>query len=180
MGPFLRPSIPEFRRILLIESGSRQVAEKWLAWLGTNHPHALCDLLTCYLGEPGGYDFGARIFRTHAFPTPERRRELMAELRRQRYDVLIVLCTNEDIMTRWKWYTVWNVPVPALLLNENGDWVEFHRRQWRTLLRFWATRLGLSGSGALTQPLRLLAFPFVILYLALFALYIHLRRKVMA
>jgi hypothetical protein len=180
LGPFLRPTTPEFRRILLIESGSRAVAERWLTWLGKTHPNALCDILTCYLGVPGNHDFGERVFRTSAFPTAALRTALMTELRRQRHDVIVALCTNEDIMTRWKWYAVWKVGVPTLLLNENGDWVEFHRREAKTLLRFLAYRLGLSGAGALTQPLRLLAFPFVILYLAMFAAYIHVRRKVTA
>ena len=176
MGPFLRATAPEFRRILLIESGSRAVAEQWLAWLEAHHPDALCDLLTCYLGVPKHHNFGDRVFMTSAYATPKQRAALMDELRRQRYDALVVLCTGEDIMTRWKWYTIWRVPAPVLLLNENGDWVGFHRREWRMLLRFLVARLGLSGAGALRQPLRLLAFPFVVLYFALFAAYIHLRR----
>jgi len=43
-----------------------------------------------------------------------------------------------------------------------------------------AYRAGLSGTGAVVTPLRILMFPLTLAYLLLFAIVVHLRRKVHA
>jgi hypothetical protein len=173
---FFTGRTPDFRRILLIESGSRSASEAWLRWLHRDYPGASVDLLTCFEGEPLPPGKLAAVYRTGGYLTSAARADLAGEFRRNSYDLLAVLATNEPIMTKWKWYLVWKLPVKVMLVNESGDWFWLDRTQWKTLKHFLAVRTGLAGSGALTQPLRILAFPLLVLWLLLFAAWIHARR----
>jgi hypothetical protein len=176
--PFFRKIIhPRFDRTLLIESGSRAVSERWLAWASKDHPQAMFDLVTCYLGTPSGADFGDRVYHTAGYPSKQAREELAKELAANGYTAVVMLCTAEPIMTRWKWFLAWRVGAPTVVINENADWFPFNAAFARTILHFVSFRAGLSGAGILTQPLRLIALPFVVLYLALYAAAAHFRRR---
>jgi len=169
---------PALRRILLVESGARETAERWLAWLAKERPESRVDLLTCYEGRPANFDsIGSAVFSTQDYSQPESRENLIEEFRRNRYDVVAVLATAEPVMTKWKWWVVWKVHAKAVLINENADWFWLDRAHWTTIRKFAAYRAGLSGSGAILQPLRLLAFPFTLSYLLLFAIFVHTRRR---
>jgi hypothetical protein len=179
LNRFLSRRTAPFRRILLVESGSRSIAEGWLGWLNREHPQASVDLLTCYDGEPQNYD-GARgaVFSTNDYRTDDARQALMTEFLGNRYDVVAIICADEPVMTKWKWYTALKLKCKVVIINENGDWFWLDRGNWDIVRKFVAFRSGLSGSGALLQPLRLLAFPFTLTYLLLYALAVHTRRKV--
>ena len=62
------------------------------------------------------------------------------------------------------------------MINENGDYFWLNRRNAKAIRAFTLYRLGLSGAGALRTFGRLLAFPFAVLYLLLYAGVAHLRR----
>jgi hypothetical protein len=168
---------PPLRRILLIESGSREHSDNWLRWLQTANPHACVDLLTCFDGSPAHLAPGGAVFQTQDYITKQARTELIEEFRRNRYDVIAVLCTGEPVMTKWKWYVAAAVPAKVLIVNENTDFFWLHRNQWATIGKFASARLGLSGAGAARMPLQLLALPFSLAYVTAATLYFHLRRR---
>lgn len=172
MRYFFRRYTPHLRRALLVESGSRFVLEKFMASRDSNFKP---DLVTCYAGAPRG--FGGDIFRVQDYTTPEARSALIRELRENRYDVVGILCTDEPIMTKWKWLLGLRIPAKLFIINENADWFWIDYGHVNLMWHFVSFRAGMSGAGAVTTPLRLLLFPFTLLYLALFAAQVHLRKK---
>jgi hypothetical protein len=80
-------------------------------------------------------------------------------------------------MTKWKWMVAAQVPAKLFVLNENGDyfWVDY--TNWKLILHFFTFRAGLTGSGAVMTPVRLLLLPFTFLYLLAFAAWVNLRRR---
>mgnify|MGYP000181254042 CR=1 FL=1 len=170
---FFRRYTPDLRRVLLVESGSRFVLEKFVA---SRDASIKPDLVTCYAGSPKG--FAGDVFRVQDYTTPEARSALIGELQKNRYDVIGILCTDESIMTKWKWLLAARIPAKLFIINENADWFWIDYAHVALMWHFFSFRAGMSGAGAVTTPLRLLLFPFSVLYLALFAARIHFRRKV--
>ena len=162
--------------MLLVESGSRRVSEKWIARLSAMAPEARVDLLTCF-DEVSNSPLIDRVFATADYRTGHARAELLNNLARAGYDAVVILCTTEPLMTKWKWYSAWKVRSKLLIVNENADsfWVD--RGHLGAIRQFVSHRAGLSGSGALTQPLKLLLFPLTLTYLLLYAGGIQLRRR---
>ena len=81
-------------------------------------------------------------------------------------------------MTKWKWALALHLPVKVLIVNENGDFFWLDRSNWPTIRRFVLDRSGLAGSGAVRTVGRVLASPLTLLFLLLYAAFVHLRRKV--
>ncbi len=178
MRYFFRRRVPEFTRVLVIESGSRGVVERILPAL-YERPAQRVDLATCFAGSPRGFDTerGA-VYRVNEYAG--RRRRLVAELAANRYTIGVILCTGEPIMTKWKWLLAARLPVKVLVVNENGDYFWLDYSNWRIVRHFVLVRAGLSGAGAVTTLGRLLVFPFTVAYLLLYTAIVHLRRKVRA
>lgn len=176
MKRFLQRSIPELRRLLLVESGSRAVSGKWLAKLPAIAPEARVDLLTCF-DEASTAAQIEHVFRTTDYRTGAARAELLNDLARTGYDAVVILCTTEPLMTKWKWYSAWKIPSKILIVNENADSFWMDRGHLGSIRQFVSHRAGLSGSGALTQPLKLILFPITLTYLLLYAGGIQLRRR---
>jgi hypothetical protein len=169
---------PVFRRILLIESGSRSITEKWLGWVRSEYPHASIDLFTCFDGKPESFkNNDGAIFMTQDYSTKDARRALAAEFQGNGYDLIAVLCSNEPVMTRWKWYIALSVPSKIMVVNENADWFWLDRGRLSTIRQFISARLGLSGAGAARLPMQLIALPFSLAYATAATLYFHLRRR---
>ena len=181
MRYFLRRAIPEFNRVLLIESGSRQLFEDLLRAFYDQHPQMQADLVTCYAGAPKHFQSErGSIYRVTEYRDSEARRRFSRHLSANRYDVIIMICSAEPIMTKWKWMLALRLPAKLLVLNENGDYFWFDRGNLAVIRHFVLFRAGLSGAGAVTTLARVAAFPFAFLYLVLFAATIHLRRKLRA
>lgn len=164
--------------MLLVESGSRYLLEGLLPGLYAHHPeNERVDLVTCFPGEPRGFDAArGSVFRVTDYAGRAGRARLYETLRGQGYEVTGIVCSGEDIMTKWKWVLAWQVPAKVFILNENGDYFWFERAQWRTIKHFVLFRAGLSGAAGVTTIARLLLFPFTFAYLLLFAAYFHMRR----
>lgn len=179
MKLFFSRRIPDFRRVLVVESGSRAVLSKFLQRLNAHFGDALTvDVVTCYAGEPEGFQADrARIYRVSDYPDAASRARLYRELRDNGYNIIGILCTDEPIMTKWKWALAFQVPAKLFILNENGDWFWFDYSQWRIMVQFVAVRAGLTGMDALLTPLRILMLPLTFTYLLLYAAWVHLRRK---
>jgi len=172
---------PEGSRLLLIESGSRSLAEGILPHLKTDWAEAYqIDLVTCYGGLPQGMPEDTTVFRVTDYGTPEKRDELMRQLRSRDYAYIGMICSAEPIMTKWKWMLTLRLPAKVFIINENGDYFWIHRENAAILREFALVRLGLEGAGAIRTIGRLLLFPFAVLYLLLYALTAHLGRSLRA
>ena len=183
MRHFFRRKIPEFDRVLIVESGSRQLLEDLLPGLYELYKNRIesLDLVTCYAGVPEGFQNSrGRVYRVAGYQGGEARSRLYTELRRNRYSIIGIICAGEPIMTKWKWVLAARVPAKLFILNENGDYFWVDWAHWKTIRHFMAFRAGLAGAGAVPTVARLVLFPFTLLYLLLFAAAVHLRRKVRA
>ncbi len=178
MRYFLTRSLPPFSRTLLIESGRRELMDSLLSGLYRSHPDMRADLVTCYPGVPKNFreDLG-RVYRVAEYQGRAGRKQLYSELDKQHYNVAGVICSAEPIMTKWKWVLGARVPAKIFILNENGDYFWLDRGHWANIRHFVLFRAGLTGSGAVRTIARLVMFPFTLLYLILYALSVHLRRK---
>jgi len=177
MRHFFSRAFPPFSRVLLIESGSRELFEKLLPMLYNNHPGMICDLVTCYAGVPAAFreDQGA-VYRVTDYPAGPARQRFYKELAAKRYTVLGVICSAEPIMTKWKWMLAARLPGKVFILNENGDYFWFDYGHWSQIRYFVLFRAGLTGSGAVRTIARVVLFPFTLLYLILYAATVHFRR----
>jgi len=162
-------------RILLIESGSRSLVEKLLPHF-YEHWKIPVDLVTCYAGLPEGLQADSIVYRVGDYATPEARRQFVRDLLARDYAMAGMICSGEPIMTKWKLMLFFRVPAKFFLINENGDYFWFHRDNAANLRVFVLERLGLTGAGAIRTVIRLLLFPFSILYLLLWAFTAHVRR----
>jgi hypothetical protein len=173
---FLSRQIPEFTRVLLVESGSREVTEKLLGMLRERHGERVqVDLVTCFPGSPEG--FSGKVFRVSDYAGPAARGRLYRELAERHYPIAAILCTGEKLMTKWKWSLALRLPSKIWIVNENADafWIDYGHRA--NIARFVRARLGLSGAAAIPALARVLFFPISLAYLLLFAAAVHFRRK---
>ena len=177
MRHFFTKSIPPFSRVLLVESGSRQLFENLLPVLYQNHPEMRCDVVTCYAGAPKAFreDQGA-IYRVTDYRDGASRQNLYNELGRNRYAIVGIICSAESIMTKWKWVLAAKLPGKVMVVNENGDSFWLDRGHLAAIRYFVLFRAGLTGSGAVRTLARVVLFPFTLLYLIMYAITVHLRR----
>jgi hypothetical protein len=175
---FLRRRIPPFDRVLLVESGSRELLEALLPGLYEIHTGARIDLVTCYAGVPAHFQTDrGDVFRVGDYLGRPGRGRLYSELRARRHTVIGIICSGEPVMTKWKWALAWHVPAKLFILNENGDYFWVDREHFDSIRHFIAFRAGLSGAGAIPAIARLLLFPFTLLYLVAYAAAVHARRR---
>jgi hypothetical protein len=164
--------------ILLVESGSRGLLEKIVPSLrqtwGSDVP---IDLVTCYSSLPRGFHpETTRVYRVSDYRGRQGRRKLYRELARNHYSSLGIICSEEPVMTKWKWVLALRIPAKVFVVNENGDYFWLDRRHMGVIRRFALLRSGLAGAGAVRTLARLFSFPFTLLYLLLYAMAVHVRR----
>jgi hypothetical protein len=177
---FLRLRFPEVSRVLVVESGSRHLVEGAMPHLRRHFgEHVPFDLVTCYGGLPAGFDReSSAVHHIHDYRGRQGRRRLYRELRARRPSILVIICSGEPIMMKWKWALAFRLPVKVLIVNENSDYFWFDRSNGEIIRRFILLRAGLSGGNAVHTIGRILAFPLTLTYLLLYAAVIHLRRKI--
>ncbi len=183
MRYFLRLRSPGFARVLIVESGPRQLLENFLpGFLAMNREEIeALDLVTCFSSQPEALPAeNVRVYRTGDYADPGGRKRLVQALRANRYTTLVVLCADNPILLKWKAYLAWKLPAAVLIVNENGDYFHLNRSQWPTVVEFGLTRSGLQGASAAPTLARVVAFPFTFIYLLLSAVAVHLRRRIRA
>ncbi|MCX6623102.1 MAG: hypothetical protein NTY38_18950 [Acidobacteria bacterium] len=183
MRYFFRRRFPGFARVLLVESGPRQLLENFLpGFLEQNRDEMeALDLVTCFSAEPAALAANStRVYRTTDYSDPGGRQRLVRDLAANRYTAMIVLCADNPILLKWKVYLAGKLPAAVLIVNENGDYFHLNRSQWSTILEFGLTRSGLQGASAVPTVARVVAFPFTFAYLLLSAIVVHLRRRLRA
>jgi len=175
---FLRRSHPPVQAILLVESGSRHLLEKLLPNLRHNWGNdTRIDLVTCYSGLPEGFrPETTRVYRVGEYRGRALRRQLYRQLRQNRYAITGIICSGELLMTKWKWALALHVPAKVFVINENADyfWFDIHNLYKVRILAM--QRSGLAGAGAARMLAQVVAFPFTLLYLLLYATVVHTRR----
>lgn len=167
--------IPEFTRVLLVESGTRGVLDRLIPRLYAIHGREIeIDLFTCYSEEPEG--FRGRTIRVQDHSGAEARGNLYRELSERRYTVVGILCSGQSIMTKWKWMLAARLGGKVLIINENADtlWIDWAHRAH--MLRLARVRLGITGAAAVPSIGRILLFPLSLIYLLLYAATVHTRR----
>ena len=174
MRYFFRRRIPEPSRILLVESGSRHISEivipRMRGHFGERVP---IDLLTCLPTAPEGT---AEVYNVNDYRGRQRRLALARELRARGYAIAGIVCSNEPILKKWKWALAVGLPAKLFIINENGDWFWLDRAHWPHISRFLKHRAGLADAGIVRTFARMVAFPFTLLYLLLYAAAAHFRR----
>ncbi len=178
---FIRLRFPPSPRILLVESGSRHLIEGAIPHLRAHFgEQAPMDLFTCFAGQPAGLAEASAVYRSYDYQGRVARKRLCRELAARGVGVLVMLCTGEPVMPKWKWALALNLPVRVLVVNENGDAFWFDRANLRTIAHFVLFRAGLTGGDAVRTVSRALLFPLTVLYLLLYAAAVHIARKVRA
>jgi len=170
-------AIPPFTRVLLVESGSRAVFDRLIPQFNDIYGDAMeLDLVTCHENTPLG--FHGRVYRVQDYSGPAARGRLYKELRAREYTVVGILCSNEAIMTKWKWMLAARLPAKLFVINEFAGFLFVDHGHWQNILEFLRVRLGLSGSAIAPALGRLLLFPFSLAFLLLFAAVVHTRRRI--
>jgi len=174
---FFTRSQPPESRILLVESGSRHLLEDLLPGIRETYGDAPVDLVTCYGGLPRGFEPAAtHVYRVTDYRGRAARRTLFRELAARRYTILGMICSDEPVMTKWKWALAWRLPAKVFALNENGDYFWLDWGHLAVMRNFVLFRAGLAGAGAVRTLGRFFLFPFTLAYLVLYATAIHIRR----
>lgn len=169
---------PAGSRVLLVESGSRELMERVLPHIRSTWGAGMpIDLLTCYGGVPAGLPDDAAVFRVSDFPTPEARRAFMEQLRSRDYAYGGIICSAEPVMTKWKWLIAARLPAKFFVVNENADYFWLDRENGGVAREFFLVRAGLSGAGSIRTLGRILIFPFTLVFLISYAFIAHARRR---
>lgn len=178
MRYFLSRGHPPVRSILLVESGSRALLERAIVPLRrTWGDEVFIDLITCYSGLPAGFvPETTRAYCVTEYRGREARRRLYRQLAQNRYAIVGIVCSEQPLMTKWKWALAMRLPAKVLIINENGDYFPLEVSQWSNVCRFILSRAGLGGAGAVRTLSRMVSFPFTLLYLLLYATTVHTRR----
>lgn len=176
MKHFFRRRGPRQERIVLVESGPREIFESLLPFLYTQFPQL--DLVTCFAGAPTTFrpDLGA-LYQVADYQGPEGRRRLYAELRARNCAGIGIICAGQPIMTKWKWALAARLPAKLFVINENGDFFWADYSNWKIIVHFFLFRAGLSGAEAVPTLTRLALFPFTLLFLLGYAAWVHTKRK---
>ncbi len=175
LGSEPRPS--EVNRILFVCTAepelckgiSAQVQQRWpAAGLSYVAPEGFRPLL----GSP------AKTYTLEALKRNKLRSLL--EIRRQQFDATVLLLTGKSIFRKVKlWAFLTNYRL-LVIYNENADSFCWIRGHWSHMWRHMARRVWVHGPRSTSEMVRWsvgwLAWPFVLLYLGLFAGWVHGRR----
>jgi hypothetical protein len=175
---FLTGRQPKVTSILLVESGSRGLLEGVVGGLRQTWGDAVyIDLVTCYSSLPRGFEaHNTRVYRVGDFRGRPARGKLYRELAGNGYSLMGIICSGEVVMAKWKWVLGARIPAKIFIINENGDYFWLDRKHLGALRQFVLFRSGLAGSGAVRTLVRLISFPFTLLYLLAYAANAHARR----
>ena len=178
MRYFLSGRLPRVTSILLVESGTRGLIEGLIpglrqAWGDQIH----IDLVTCYATLPKGFEaHNTRLYRVVDYRGRAARGRLYRELASNDYSLVGIICSGEVVMAKWKWVIALRLAAKVFIINENGDYFWFDRMHLGAIRQFVLYRSGLAGSGAVRTLVRLISFPFTLMYLVLYATSAHARR----
>ena len=165
---------PPVTRILLIESGSRDLGEKAVVCLskalGSGVP---IDVLGCRRTPPLGAETYGDVSEAR---TLSRRLAILRRIRRGGYSVAGVLSSGDSTMALWKLAAIIVVPAKFLVLNENVDFFWIDRGHWTNAVALLQQRSGLGGESTVRSMAWFAALPFAALFLLCYATWVHVTR----
>ena len=168
---------PSFAELLIVESGPRSVVEQLLPHFYEVQKCRQIDVLTCYTGAPETFDHArGQVFSIHDPALAQNRQRLLRRLSATRYSVVAILCTGSSTMERWKWILVLRTRAKVLIINEHAGYFFLDYWHRRTLLLLLSQRLNLGRELNLRLLGEILFAPFIIGFLAVYALAVHSRR----
>jgi hypothetical protein len=171
---FLSSRTPPVARILLVESGSRELGENAIACLrGAFGATTPIDVLGCRPSSTLGAD---QYFDVSEATSIGEQFSILGKLRRQGYSVAGVLSSGDPTMALWKWFAIVVVPAKFLVLNENVDFFWIDRAHWTNAAALLRHRSGLGGESTVRAMAFFTALPFAALFLVLYAAWVHTAR----
>ena len=179
---FLSRGVPPVTRVLLVESGPREVAERLIPRLREVFgAHTPIDLMTCLPEVPNSLPaapdgLGPQVWRVSERHDRRARWGLLREIRARRYPVTAVLCANSPLMASWRTAALLLFSSKFLIVNENADFFWLDRGHWRNLLAMFMHRSGVLEESAVRAVARLVAFPFTLVFLLAYAGWVHVAR----
>lgn len=174
MKYFFRRRIPDAADVLLIESGSPAVARRAIERIRSIFPSARYHLCTCH-PLPSQTPF-TTVYQANEYPTGWQKLKLVLSFCRRGWSVLVILCTGEPILWRWKMLALFLMPAKVLVVNEHSDffWLDWGNR--RTLRALAGIRWGVNLEDIFFTMLRALVFPLTFLFLLASVVFLYLRR----
>ena len=90
MKDVIRTIVPRFQRVLLIESGRRELLENLIPGIYKTHGDStVIDVLTCYANQPAGLNPASAVYRVSDYQDGGKgRSRLLNELGQRNYNVL--------------------------------------------------------------------------------------------
>jgi hypothetical protein len=184
MKRFIARAQPEFKKVLVIESGERETCERALRYLYDQKNPGRLDVLTCFAKPPAAFNFEAgNLYSVHDRRARENRAAFIGDLCASGYDVIAILCTGSAILQKWKWVLAARSASRILIFNEHAKYFSLDLWNLRYACKLLARRLNPFEGNDQSLPEVLLniaaAFlvaPFTIGFLALYAARVHLRR----
>ena len=176
MRYFFRRRVPGLSRILLVESGSRPITEQLIPRIRSHFGAVSLDLVTCFADAPRALEPQAQVYNVNDYRGRNGRLSLVRRLRAARYPAVVIVCSNEPVLAKWKWVLAAALPAKVLVANENCDYFWLDYGHWNIIRQFVQHRAGLADAGIVRAAARAIAFPFGFLYLLLYATLVHSRR----
>ncbi len=174
---FLTKRTPPVTRVLLIESGPRDLCQCLIPRLHAAFGGDLkIDLLSCLPDDPPGLSEDAAVWRTLDAAGASERWALLRTLRREKHSVTAMLCAGDAIMRPWRFALLAILRAKFLIVNENADFFWLDRGNLRAIFHFLLKRTGLRDPFAARTLARLALFPFTLAYLLAFAARVHIVR----
>ncbi len=161
--------MPSGERVLVIESGPRELTEKFLKRLYQTHWIEHVDLVTCYAEPPVSFD--ARrgvVYSIH-------KSRWLSRLSRSRYTLLAMFCAGSPVLNKWKWVIALRVRRKILMINEHADYFYLNFANRHNLKRLLAERLRAHAIDVRAIA-ELALVPFTFLFLLVHAAYVQMRR----
>ena len=178
---FFRRNDFRFRSGVVVQSSTVPVLRRCLPRLKEVFGDCPLDLITCYARETPDFQGFRRVWDVREFLGTREKLRLLTGLRKK-YDLLIVLASNETVMRRWRLAALLLLaPKKAFAFNENGDgyWLDWWNRRvlWRHIV--WRMdRAGLSVMRVVAGSLlRIVLAPLIYLYLFGFLAASYARRS---
>ena len=176
MRGFFTRVLPEPQRVLLIESASRETGARALETLKKAFgEQAPIDVFHCQVSPPAGVD---ESWRASDYAGGSARLGLVRMLRARRPSIAAAIFADDPTLGPWKWLLLATLSSKFLILNENGDFFWLDRGHLPNLFDMLQRRVGFAGETVTEAIAGLLAFPFVVAYLAAYAGYVHCVRAV--
>jgi len=157
-----------------MESGSPDVAQRALEGIRKIFPRARYHLCTCQPVSSAA-TFSS-VFQVTDYPTGWEKLGLLFSFWRKRWEVLVILCTGEPLLWRWKILALAVLPAKVIIVNEHADFFWLDWENLATLRRLMGIRWGVNLDELLFTLLRAVAFPFTLLLLLATAGFLYMRR----